>query len=61
MTNIGCMTKNMSLAAYKKLKIKMLTKEFMFHLTEEEVLHFEELKSEVAVDQYVRRLYNKYL
>ena len=56
-----CLRKNLSLPEYKKLKIKTLTKEFKFRLTNEEILHFNELKSEIAVDQYVRSLYNKYL
>lgn len=61
MTDVGYVTKEMSLPAYKKMKIKMLAKEFGFNLTNEERNHINSLESETAIDQYCRTLYRKYL
>jgi hypothetical protein len=44
--------KPMSLKEYRKRKIKMLKRDFMIHLTDEEIAHFNELTSEIRIDQY---------
>jgi len=45
------------LKKYIKEKIRMLTKEFHFNLTNEELHHFYELKTEVAVDNYAHDIF----
>ena len=61
MTEVGYMTKGISLPTYKKMKINMLVKDFKFSLTVEERDHLNQLESELAVDRYCRTLYHKYL
>ena len=51
----------MSIKSYIKEKIKMLRKEFYMNLTESELAHFYELKTEIAVDNYVQDLFVKKL
>lgn len=47
-----------STKAYIKEKIKMLTdpRGFALKLTDEEVQHFNELKTEIAVDNFARKI-----
>lgn len=61
MKDVGYVTKPMPIKDYRKLKIKMLKKEFCFNLTQEECDHFNTLETEPAIDRYCRSLYNKYL
>ena len=51
--------RKMSLAQYKKAKIKMLTKEFLINLSSDEIAHFDELQNEIQVDAYVKTLFSK--
>lgn len=40
-------------------KIKMLRKEFHIRLTESEIQHLKSLKTEIAVDNYCRSLFDR--
>lgn len=48
------------LKSYIKGKIKMLERDFRIQLTSVERLHFYELKSEIAVDNYALTLIRAY-
>ena len=48
--------RHISLDSYKKRKIRMLKKEFMVCLAPEQEEYINNLKSEIAVDNYVRSL-----
>jgi len=41
-----------TLNAYRKAKLKMLKKDFRIYLTDEELAHAEELKTEIAIDNF---------
>lgn len=43
--------RNMSLKSYRKMKLKML-KEFLISLTDEQLAHMNELKTEIAIDNF---------
>ena len=47
------------LKVYIKDKIKMLKKEFHIRLTESEIQHLNSLKTEIAVDNYCRSLFDR--
>lgn len=47
--------------AYTKAKIEMLTKDFLFNLTQSEVLELSCAKSEIQCDQIAHSLFNKYM
>lgn len=51
----------MSIKTYIKQKIKMLRQEFCMNLTTSEIAHLYELKTEVAVDNYVQDLFMRKL
>lgn len=53
---IYVINENKPLKMYIEEKISMLKEEFLFKLTAEEIAHFRELKSEIAVDQYARTI-----
>lgn len=44
---------------YIKDKIKMLRKEFHIRLTESEIQHMKSLKTEIAVDNFCRSLFDR--
>lgn len=44
------------LPQYIKEKIKMLDRDFLIRLTSEDIKHFNELKSEIAVDNFAMQL-----
>lgn len=44
------------LSEYIKEKIRMLDKDFFVHPTSEDIKHFHELKSEIAVDNFAMQL-----
>ena len=44
------------LSEYIKEKIRMLDKDFLIHPTREDIRHFNELKSEIAVDNFAMQL-----
>lgn len=52
---------NIPLDKYIEEKIYLLTTEFNFKLAKSEINHLKELKSEIAVDQYARTLFDRYL
>lgn len=43
--------RNMSFKAYKEMKLKML-KDFCIKLTDKQLEHFNELKTEIAIDNF---------
>ena len=45
------------LKRYIKEKLKMLQEEFLIQLTETEIEHMQNLKTELAVDQYAHTLF----
>jgi hypothetical protein len=49
------------LKAYRLAKIRMLERDFMVALKDEEKTHFETLKSEVAIDMYARAILQRHL
>ena len=61
MSEIGYGTKKVSIKTYRKMKIKMLKKDFMIPLKKEEENRINELETEAAVDRYARTLLLKYL
>ena len=56
MSEIGYGTKSMNIKAYRKMKIKMLKKDFMIPLKKEEEDHINELETEAAIDRYARTI-----
>lgn len=44
--------RNMSFKAYKKMKLKMLKRDFCILITEEELAHVETLTTEIQIDQF---------
>lgn len=44
-------TRKQSLKSYRKMKLKML-KEFFIELTDEQISHMNELKTEIAIDNF---------
>ena len=57
MTPVGNINNmQMSIADYRKAKIKMLEREFMIPLKEDEREHFATLQTEIAIDRYARTI-----
>ena len=53
--------RKMSLKAYRKMKLRMLTDDFCIRLTEEEIAHANELKNEIQIDQFcISMIMNNY-
>lgn len=52
--------RNMSLKAYRKMKLKMLKGDFRITITAEERKHAEELTTEAQIDQFCISMMNKY-
>lgn len=50
--------KGIPLEDYKKDKIKILKRDFLVELTEEQVAHLNSLESEIQVDRYARLCMN---
>ena len=48
--------RNGTLKQYKKTKIKILTRDFCIKLSDAEIKHMLELKTEIQVDQFARKL-----
>ena len=44
--------RQMSFSSYKKMKLKMLRRDFCVMLTDEELEHAESLQNEIQVDQF---------
>lgn len=51
--------RKMSLKEYRKMKLKMLKRDFMITLTEEEIAHANTLTTEVQIDQFCLGILNK--
>ena len=58
MSNVYTVIKDydIPLPQYIKEKIKMLDRDFLIRLTSEDIKHFNELKSEIAVDNFAMQL-----
>lgn len=52
--------RNMSLKEYRKMKLKMLRRDFRITLTEKELAHAETLTTEIQIDQFCLGMMNKY-
>lgn len=50
--------RNMSLKSYRKMKLKMLEKDFCIKLTEEEEAHAKTLTTETQLDQFALGILN---
>ncbi len=46
--------------AYRKAKLKILKRDFCIKLTPEEIEHANELKSEIAIDQFCLSVINRH-
>lgn len=60
MSEVGYGSKKVSIQVYRKMKIKMLEREFMIPLKPEEKNHINELETEAAIDRYARTILQKY-
>ena len=47
---------NAPISEYRKAKLKLLRKEFKIDVTKEEESHLNELKTEMAIDRYCRKI-----
>ena len=56
MSEIGYGSKTVSLPSYKKAKIKMLEKDFMIVLTQEDRAKINSFNSESDIDRYARTI-----
>lgn len=52
MTTVDFMKKNISVDEHRKMKMKMLRKEFGIIATQKEIEHMNTLKTEIAIDRY---------
>lgn len=52
--------KTMSLKEYRKMKLKILRRDFRLYLTEEELAHAEALTTEAQIDQFCIGMLDKY-
>lgn len=50
-----------SMTAYVKEKIRLITREFYIHLSAAEKAHMYNLPNEIAVDNYVRQIFEQKL
>lgn len=57
--NAATPARKMSFKAYKKAKLKILRRDFQVTLTEDELAHFDTLRTEVQVDQFCMGILNK--
>lgn len=48
-----------TLETYKKRKLSMLEKQFKLKLTEEDVDHMNSLSSEIEVDNFTKKLFDR--
>lgn len=53
----GRKSMQISLKAYINAKIKMLTEEFLIELTKADIEHMRSLKTEIQVDNFVRKIF----
>ncbi len=53
-------TRQMTFKTYKKMKLRMLTKDFCLPLTETELAYAKTLTTEMQVDQFCVTMLNKY-
>lgn len=51
--------RKMSLKEYRKMKLKMLKRDFCIKLTDEEIAHANTLTTEVQLDQFCLGILNK--
>jgi hypothetical protein len=51
--------RQMSFKSYKKMKLKMLKRDFCIALSDEELKRAESLKNEIQVDQFCIDMFNK--
>lgn len=58
---IDFMEKQVDIKTYRKMKIKMLHDDFCINLADEEKQHINNLKTEIAIDQYCRTLIKRAL
>lgn len=49
-----------TLNEYRKAKLKILSRDFYIKLTPEEIAHANELKSEIAIDQFCLSAINRH-
>ena len=49
-----------NLDSYRKAKLKILKRDFYIKLTPEEIAHANELKSEIAIDQFCLSAINRH-
>ena len=52
--------RNMSIKAYRKMKLKML-KEFCIYLSDEEMDHMKALTKEIEIDNFCISMFRKYI
>jgi hypothetical protein len=50
--------RTMTLSQYRKMKLKILKRDFKIDLTEEELAHAETLKTEAAINQFCMGILN---
>ena len=50
--------RTMSFKTYKKMKLKMLRRDFCILLTDDELAHFDTLTTEIQVDQFCLGILN---
>jgi hypothetical protein len=53
-------TKDNSLNAYRKFKLKILERDFCVHITNEEKAHAETLTTEAQINQFFTSMLDKY-
>jgi len=51
---------HMNINTYKKMKVRMIEKDFMITLTQEQKDHINELQSEIAIDNYCRKIFSDF-
>ena len=54
-------TKPMNIKAYRKMKLKMLSRDFYITLTQKEFDHMNELNTEIAIDNFCITAINNHL
>ena len=54
-------TKSMNIKAYRKMKLKMLSRDFYITLTQKELDHMNELNTEIAIDNFCITAINNHL
>lgn len=56
MSELWCTVKQMTIDEYRKDKMLMLSRDFRIGLKQHEIDHLMTLKTEIAIDQYVRTI-----